>query len=45
MSGEPCDLDNSPLIVESIGEISQKSYNHSSKENIYAMKGQVIDLK
>ena len=45
MSGEPCDLDNSPLIVESIGDISSKSYHQSSKENIYAKKGQVIDLK
>lgn len=33
MSGEPCDLDNSPLIVESVGDMSQRSYNHSSKEN------------
>ena len=33
MSGEPCDLDSSPLIVETISNISQKSNNISTKEN------------
>ena len=33
ISGEPCDLDNSPLVVESVGDLSQKSFNNSSKEN------------